>query len=154
MVTFNPGDEVMVLDKTRKSKWDPAYEGSYTVIRKTRGGSYILKDKEEKELKTRFPPSLLKKIIKSISNTDEQSYEIKQITNHRKVENGYEYLVHWKIASLDPKWLPETQFDNNISIRKYWKSLKKKSKKKGSTKRQPSRIRTTLERVMWWFSHS
>ena len=39
-----PGTQIMAIDKTRGSKWDPIYEGPFTVVRQNRGGAYELKD--------------------------------------------------------------------------------------------------------------
>lgn len=53
---FPPGAMVMMIDKTRKSKWDPLYEGAFTVVRRNRGGAYVLKDKLGEILKRSFQP--------------------------------------------------------------------------------------------------
>jgi hypothetical protein len=37
------GTRVMALDHTRESKWDPVYEGPYTVVSANQGGTYTLR---------------------------------------------------------------------------------------------------------------
>lgn len=34
----------MAVEVPKKSKWDPHYEDPFTVVRRDRGGSYILRD--------------------------------------------------------------------------------------------------------------
>ena len=50
---LQPGTIVMAIDTTREIKWDPIYEGPYEVVRKTHGGSYILRD-QTVERRTQF----------------------------------------------------------------------------------------------------
>ena len=38
------GTRVMALDRNRNSKWDPVYDGPYTIVRQHRGGTYELRD--------------------------------------------------------------------------------------------------------------
>ena len=50
----------MVLDKTRTSKWDPIYEGPFTIVSQTNGGTYVLKDATDVNLDRRFTIDMLK----------------------------------------------------------------------------------------------
>lgn len=38
---FLPGIPVMMYDATRKSKWDPVYEGPFSIVRRNKGGAYV-----------------------------------------------------------------------------------------------------------------
>jgi len=59
---FEKGDQVWALDATRGSKWDPIYQGPYTITRVHNDGrSYSVKDLTGEELKTRFTTDKLKK---------------------------------------------------------------------------------------------
>ncbi len=57
---FPPGAIVMMLDVTRESKWKPKYEGTFVVVRKNRGGAYVLRDHLGEILKRAVPPDQLK----------------------------------------------------------------------------------------------
>src|SRR5690606_1098821 len=41
---FPDGSYVMTIDSTRGNKLEPRYEGPFLVVRRTKGGSYILQD--------------------------------------------------------------------------------------------------------------
>jgi len=59
---LQPGTQVMALDMTRASKWDPIYEGPFTVVKLSEGGAYVLKDKTGEQLKRQFAMESLKEI--------------------------------------------------------------------------------------------
>lgn len=48
--TFLPEVFVMMIDATRKSKWDPAYEGPFTVVRRNKGERTFLRIEWAKHL--------------------------------------------------------------------------------------------------------
>jgi len=60
---FADGTKVMFLDPIKGDKLAARYEGPYTVVRKTTGGSYILKDGTGAELGRGFAPSQLKLVL-------------------------------------------------------------------------------------------
>ena len=136
---LQPGTIVMAIDTTRESKWDPIYEGPYEVVRKTHGGSYILRDQTGEELKRRYAISMLKVIDvpsggESLHAKDDgkQSYVVKEIIKHREDKAGkaYEYLVRWEgYGSKDDSWVHESDFDGMAIIKKYWKKLRNDAKK-------------------------
>jgi hypothetical protein len=111
---------VMVRNNQRKSKLEPNNKGPYRVVRKTKGGSYILEDHEGKLLLHNFPPSAL--ISLSTNPTFEQdSYEIDAILKHQETDDGMRYLVHWKnYSSEHDSWEPEENFDDLGAIHEYW----------------------------------
>ncbi len=85
-------------DMTRESKWDPVYEGPFTVVRKNRGGAYVLKDKLGK-LKRTVPADHLKLVVRQGEKAaiEDPTYEIKEIADHRQNKNGkMSYYVIWK----------------------------------------------------------
>ncbi|KAI1284278.1 hypothetical protein EDD11_001262, partial [Mortierella claussenii] len=57
---FPDGARVMSVDPIKGDKLAPRYEGPYTVVRRTTGGSYVLKDLTGSELGRKFAPSQLK----------------------------------------------------------------------------------------------
>jgi hypothetical protein len=111
---------VMVRDKHRKSKLEPANIGPYKVVSKTKGGSYILEDNEGHLIPQPFPPSAI--ISLSTNPTfDQDSYEIEKIIDHQETDGGMRYLVRWKRYSQDDdSWEPEENFDDHGVIHDYW----------------------------------
>jgi len=141
-----PGTKVMVLDSTRESKWDPLYEGPFTVLQQTSGGSYILQDTDGTKIPRKYVISQLKPLLSisfkkggnvsksadiSISDEDEQHYVVKKILDHKSDKNGkgYEYLVRWKdYKEEDDSWVHESMFDGDKLIKHYWKERNKDGK--------------------------
>ena len=62
------GTRVMAVDQTRSTKWDPVYEGPYTVVKQNRGGAYQLKDATGELLKRKMTMEMLKVIPSTVSN--------------------------------------------------------------------------------------
>ena len=54
------GSKVMAMDHTRQSKWDPIYEGPFTVKKQSDGGAYVLSDYNGEELERRYTVDMLK----------------------------------------------------------------------------------------------
>ncbi len=48
--TFQEGDKVVAIDALRSSKWDPVYEGPYSIAKVHEGGSYTLIDELGEQL--------------------------------------------------------------------------------------------------------
>ena len=71
----------MMLDKTRESKWDPVYEGPFVVVRKNRGGAYVLRDRLGETLKRTVPADQLKLIKRKGDEAviEVPSFEVKEI---------------------------------------------------------------------------
>ncbi|MGH2611975.1 MAG: RNase H-like domain-containing protein [Rhabdochlamydiaceae bacterium] len=149
MQNLKPGTVVMALDTTRESKWDPVYEGPFTVVRQTNGGSYILKDATGDELSRRYAISMLKVVdvpsggeSEHVIEDDKQSFEVKEVLKHRQDKSGksYEYLVRWKgYGSEDDSWIHESNFDDMAIIKKYWKKQSDVIKNKRKSGRGKSR---------------
>lgn len=120
---FPVGASVMMLDKTRGSKWDPVYEGPFIIVRRNRGGAYVLRDKVGETLKRTVPSDQLKLIHRKGDDAvfDMPSLKIKNIASHRTGENKTtEYLVVWKDPHTEPSWEPVSNFDDINVIKKYW----------------------------------
>lgn len=134
---FLPGVSVMMIDVTRESKWDPVYEGPFTVVRKNKGGAYILKDRLGEVLKRTVPPDQLKLVVRNGNDpaVEETSYRVDKITKHRTTKAGkFEYYVEWKDKAVEPGWEPVSNFDDINCIKKYWKSVRP-TRSKGSKSR-------------------
>ena len=120
---FPPGAIVMQRDITRESKWDPRYEGPFMVLRRNRGGAYVLRDSLG-QLKRAVPADQLKLVKRNGDNTviEESVYEIKKIADHRTGKDGkIEYLVEWRSSGIEPSWEPVDNFIDVHVIKQYWK---------------------------------
>jgi transposase InsO family protein len=146
--SLSPGTQVMALDQTRASKWDPVYEGPFTVIKQDQGGAYVLQDADGQILKRKMTINMLKPLEFPVSDDGTSSeegdivhLEVKKILDHKQNSNGsgFSYLVKWKDPKEPNSWVKETSFDDIAIIKRYWKdqqrnAIRKKEKKKKSRK--------------------
>jgi hypothetical protein len=123
---YPPGALVMVKDPHRKHKNEPLYTGPYSVLRRTKGKSYVLLDHGKDELFPRdVPPQQLKLVHDTGAVDEEKHYEVEAIVNHRGRKGAYEYLVHWKgYGRREDTWEAAKQFDSPALIEQYWKRRK------------------------------
>ena len=145
------GTRVMVADALKESKWDPPYEGPFTIVKRTRRNNYVLTDATGATLKRKFTIQMLKPIdgvpsegrntSASTSNNDSveslkpaiqlatsanEHFVVTEILAHRKdaKAKAHEYLVHWKgYKDEDNSWVHERDFDDLMIIKKYWRSI-------------------------------
>ena len=142
---LQPGTHVMVTDALKESKWDPPYEGPFTVLKRTRRNNYVLMDATGAILKRHFTIQMLKPIdgipsegrnksastnnatIIAISKPEtKEHFVVSAILQHRKdaMAKAHEYLVHWKgYEDADDSWVHEKDFDDVAIIKKYWRSI-------------------------------
>ncbi|KAG0249254.1 hypothetical protein BGZ95_007612, partial [Linnemannia exigua] len=66
---FPDGAKVMSLDPIKGDKLAPRYEGPFTVVRRTTGGSYELRDGTGALLGRKFAPSQLKLVLDDYEDT-------------------------------------------------------------------------------------
>jgi hypothetical protein len=122
---FPSGSTVMIIDPTRENKFEPKYIGPYSIVRRSRGGAYVLKDAAGDLLDRHVPADQMKLIAKAKRRVDidRPIYEVKEIINHRGSPGSYEYLVHWKGYDNDEDrtWEPESSFFDHSVIQSYWK---------------------------------
>ncbi|KAI7873415.1 hypothetical protein K492DRAFT_139024 [Lichtheimia hyalospora FSU 10163] len=133
---------VVVIPENERSKLDTPHDGPFTVVRKTQGGSYVLKDARDKLLGRDYAPSQLKLISQDYDLPCDDIYVVDRIVAHEKVAPGkYKYLVRWEgYREEDDTWEPETSFTNAHTIHEYWKRLgeqpeQKPKKTRGKRKR-------------------
>jgi hypothetical protein len=122
---FPSGSTVMIIDHTRANKFEPKYIGPYTVVRRSRGGAYVLKDMTGDQLDRRVPPDQMKLLHRAArqKDIDEPTYEVESIINHRGNPGQYEYLVKWKnYSDENNSWEPAVNFLDDKCIQDYWKS--------------------------------
>ena len=140
LVDFLSGMRVMATDETRATKTDPGKVGPFTIIRRTKGGSYEVQDLDGQKVSRNYPPSALV----PIEDNDilvEPSYEVDKITDHRRNStNDIEYKVRWKgCTAKDDTWEPFGNFDSMKSINDYWKQFNSGRKR---TQRKPRKSKS------------
>jgi transposase InsO family protein len=128
---FIPGAIVMALDECRPDKTSPRYLGPMTVLRRTKGGSYILKGQDGTEY--RRPPSTLKMVTREPAEPLEDNHcVVEKILEHRGTGHSTEYLVKWKnVHHSQNEWLTKDDFDGTTMIMNYHKLLRQTHKRKG-----------------------
>jgi hypothetical protein len=122
---FPSGSTVMITDPIRGNKREPKYIGPYIVVRRSRGGAYVLKHLRGEPLDRRVPPDQMKLLHRSArkKDTDEPVFDIDLIIDHRGKPGQYEYLIKWKgYSDEDNTWEPAVNFLDDKCIQDYWKS--------------------------------
>ncbi|KAF9943976.1 hypothetical protein BGZ70_005193 [Mortierella alpina] len=88
-------------------------------------GSYTLWDVTNQALARNYAPEQLKRVTQALDAPSAESYEVESIVGHDFSGEGVEYTVKWKgYDSSHNQRIPYRNFDSDILIRKYWKSLK------------------------------
>jgi hypothetical protein len=125
--SFPVGSTVMITDVTRQTKFEPKYVGPYSIVRRSRGGAYVLKDSTGDLLDRKIPADQMKLISKSQRKLDieKPAYEVERIISHRGSPANYEYFVHWlNYPEEDRSWVPASDFLDDKIIRDYWEKIK------------------------------
>jgi hypothetical protein len=116
--TFPPGSFVMAKDELRTAKAQPRYLGPFSVIRRNRGGAYVLRDAAGNMLKR--APEALKQV--TINREFGDSSNVERVLDHRGKRSEREYLVKWQGQSdSHNSWVKVEDFDGQASIQSYWK---------------------------------
>jgi transposase InsO family protein len=122
---FPTGSTVMIKDPSRENKFEPKYIGPYTIVRRSRGGAYVLKDATGDILDRHVPADQMKLIArrKRRIDKDQPIYEVQKILKHRGSPGSYEYFVEWKDYNpSENSWEPASSFLDDSTIQKYWAS--------------------------------
>ena len=131
---------VMLRNPNKKLLGDPTWTGPFKVLKKTKGGSYVLEGLDGALL----PRNAAASQLKSVSHVDnEERAKFEAIVNHRKTPQGFEYLVKWhRLSAHHNSWLKPSDFDDVSDIQAYWKRRKPgKIPKPQSSTSQPVRLR-------------
>ncbi|KAJ8651366.1 hypothetical protein O0I10_013116 [Lichtheimia ornata] len=142
IVQYPPGSKVMVKDMLRSKKLDPRYEGPYTVVKETKGGSYVLRDEQGLLAPRNYAPSQLKLVsedelvdVNELYEHEGKYYTIQAIVDHRELAPGkYEYRVRWQgYTEADDTWEPPQSFHSPTPITQYWDKLTTPSRVQNNT---------------------
>jgi len=119
--SFPVGAIVTIRDPTRNDKFQPKYLGPYTIIRRTRNGTFQLKDETGVMLDRHVPVDQLKLISKTPRQRDLETsaYEVEDIVGHTGTTGSYVYHTKFK-GYPGPEWIPEENFADTNVIRRYW----------------------------------
>jgi hypothetical protein len=79
--SFPEGSFVMAMNKTRNNKFEAAYKGPFKVLRRNKGGAYVLQDTDGNAMHRNFTPSELKLISHEPDETN-KSFEVEKILDH------------------------------------------------------------------------
>jgi transposase InsO family protein len=122
---FPQGSLVMRQNKLRSAKVDPAWEGPYMVVRRSRGGAYVLRDTTRDELSQRVPASQLK-LISYEGNLSPDSFEVEKIVDHSGTADDRKYLVRWKnFSPQHDSWVDARDVLTLGCVTEYWSRLRK-----------------------------
>lgn len=129
LIEFPSDSYVMKRVLQKKNKLHPEYEGPFTVVRKTKGGSYILKDETGDLLSNDIPPSQLKLISQDEIVETEQAFEVERIIAHNADLDGeILYKIRWKgYKPKDDTWEPYENLNCPDRIHEYWERINQPS---------------------------
>ncbi|CAF0725122.1 unnamed protein product [Brachionus calyciflorus] len=130
---LKPGTKVYVTIDGIHNKLSPKYRGPFTIVECTKNDNYVLKNVLGEILKDSYPLNKLK-IVNEADNDeaeviDKKFYKFEKILDHRKVKNGYEYLIEWKKGNHT--WEPTKNILDKKVIESYWSKIGKIPKKRG-----------------------
>ena len=161
-VDFPVGAQVMRRDPVRTTKLDPVWAGPYTVVRKTSGQTYELRDQRGQLMPRAFPVSQLKYVadtpVRLMSGQGEpvpaggEQFEVEQILNHREVQSvggltNYQYLVRWTgYGAADDEWLDPGAFHDTAAMTAYWKQQGRSRKRARQAGKQPAQQKNKNKR--------
>jgi hypothetical protein len=126
---FIPGSWVMAKDELRADKVSPRYEGPFEIIRRNRGGSYVLRGSDDTIYQR--PASTLKLVTRNpVMTLPTDHCEVDYIIDHRPKNSNptvdTEYLTKWKGSDVTmSSWVKSKDFNGPALILKYHKSLRK-----------------------------
>jgi hypothetical protein len=107
-----PNTKVMIKDLNPTSKWNPIFEGPWTVVKQDSQGNYQLKDKTGTIVQNTFPIEHLKIVDAEVlinhkqpiqTKDQEISFEIQEILDHRK--DNQIVMNIWYIGKINQSYL-------------------------------------------------
>jgi hypothetical protein len=127
MIDIPDGSLVMTVVERKSGGLQPEYEGPFKVVRRTRGGSYMLLDGDGKLLNRNYSPNQVR-MIRAPEVNLEETYEVEKIldfTPSEKKPGTYLYLVKWKnYSDSHNTWEPEEHFQDTEIISKFMDNMR------------------------------
>ncbi|KAJ3282423.1 hypothetical protein HDU79_009937, partial [Rhizoclosmatium sp. JEL0117] len=121
---------VMTITERRNSKDEPRYEGPYRVVKRTKGGTYSLLDRDGHVLHRDYAPQQLKLISSDLSDDWFATGEVADILEHQEIDGANVYLVQWKNLPKDQtSWVPYADFQDTTILQDYHKRILKQKRK-------------------------
>ncbi|CEJ05438.1 hypothetical protein RMCBS344292_19379 [Rhizopus microsporus] len=146
VIDYPEGSYVMVRVRDRYNNLSPAYQGPYSVVRKTTGGSYVLKDEEGILMSRNYSPVELKLISQEEIVSEAELYVIEAIIDHKGEPGNREYLVRWKnYTKEDDSWIPSENFTDPEVLNQYWRRLDVKPSKEQLQKERITKTKLLKE---------
>jgi len=132
---YPAGALVMRQVVPRGSKASPAWEGPYLVQRRNRGGAYFLRDATSAEITAKVPASQLR-LVSPEGNLSPDSFEVKEILDHRGPEGRREYLIRWtNFSDQYNTWVPERDINTLGCVTEYWDKERAKQRTTPASRR-------------------
>ncbi|TPX73526.1 hypothetical protein CcCBS67573_g05206 [Chytriomyces confervae] len=127
---------VMTITERRGAKSEPWYEGPYKVVKRTRGSSYQLLDKDGHLLARDYAPQQMKLILADLSDDWFLTGEVATIVTHtEEADRTKIYLVCWKnLLPLQTSWVPYSDFQDTEIVKQYHTDLLRKAQSSGPAK--------------------
>ena len=125
LISFPIGSFVMAKDATRSGKLSPLFEGPFKVVKRNRGGAYLLLDHDGVLLNRAYSPSQLVGVPAppSTDHTETETHIVRAILDHRRKGRGYQYLTAWKgYDDSHNSWEPAAHFLDVSVLSNYWKA--------------------------------
>jgi transposase InsO family protein len=126
-------DPAYLLDQSKKPATAPTYSGTYTIVRRTAHGPYIVNDETGERVKRVIPLDQMKIIYKPEDKPDgadevdgaDVSYEIERIISHKEGADGATlFLVKWKGWPVsEATWIDKSKFNETDMLTDYLNSI-------------------------------
>ena len=121
-------DPAYLLDPSKKPATAPTYAGTYTIIRRTAHGPYLISDETGQQVKRVVPLDQMKIIYRPEDKPEgadevdgaDVSYEIEQIISHKEVDGQTSFLVKWKGWPVtEATWIDQSKFNETDMLTDY-----------------------------------
>ncbi|MEZ0209074.1 MAG: RNase H-like domain-containing protein [Candidatus Paceibacterota bacterium] len=126
LTEFPEGSFVVARPDQAKGKLNPRYEGPYKVVRRTRGGTYVLAEGDGTLLRRNYAPDQLR-MIKLAEEDLPQTFEVEAIVDCRRTGSGaLEYLVKWRGYSAEHNtWQSSDDFQDTEIVTQFHGEMSK-----------------------------
>ena len=137
---LKPGTFVMLKNEGLINKLAPKFNGPFRIVKSTSNYNYVIVDTTNTEFKRTVPRHKLKVIDFSDEHFQDSS-EVKEILQHRKINNQTEYQVRWADDSIE--WVNESDFNSKEIINEYKnKKIKRRGRPPKNAEQPNSRVAT------------